>query len=459
MKKILIVDDEKNIRKGLKEAVEMEGYLGEEAANGLEALSILKKEKIDAILSDLKMPTMDGHELMSQVVNLYPHIPFIIITGHGDVQDAVKSMQKGAFDFITKPIELNYLFDVLKKALNDKKDKIKVEGQIKKENNTPFIKKTTFKNEEISYELYYSHSKVMKELLQAIKIIAPSSATIAINSEMGNETDYIAQTIYFFSKRREKPFFKVDCASLSPFSMEEDLFGKETSQKEIKKGRLELAREGTIYWENLEKLNPLSQSKLLNLIKSKMIERIGSLETIEINIRFIFHNSENLKKAVEEKNFREDLYDLMKVLEIEVPPLRKRKEDIPFLGERILKKISLRNNTTMKHLSLKAVKKLQNYPFPKNLEEFEKLLEQLYTLCESNIIEEKELPSNIRFSKDSHREEGFFIPFGISWQEIEKKVIESYLKKYPNKSNASRILGISRKTLYKKIEDYKLKED
>lgn len=459
MKKILIVDDEKNIREGLKDAVEMEGYLGKEASNGLEALDILKKEKIDAILSDLRMPSMDGHELMSQVVNLYPHIPFIIITGHGDIQDAVKSMQKGAFDFITKPIELENLFNILKRALHHQKENKELESTSIGKINPPNLLKNTIKNEESSYELYYSHSKIMKELLQTIKIIAPSNATIAINSELGNETDYIAQTIYFFSKRREKPFFKVDCASLSPTSMEEDLFGKESFQKEIKKGRIELAKEGTIYWENLDKLNPLSQSKLLNLIKTKIIERIGSLEPIESNIRFIFHNSKNLQKAVEEKTFREDLYDLMKVLEIEIPPLRKRKEDIPFLAERILKKISIRNNSQMKHLSLKAIKKIQSYPFPKNLEEFEKLLEKLYALSKNSIIEERELPISIKFSKESGSEEGFFIPFGVSWQEIEKKVISSYLKKYSNKSNICRILEISRKTLYKKIEDYNLKED
>ena len=315
---ILIVDDEKGIREGLRLFLKREGHQTFTAADGREALEILEKNEIDLVISDLKMPRIDGDELLAFIKKDYAGVKVIILTGHGTVENAVESMRNGAYDFLIKPLNLDKLGLIVKRALSQR--------QLEIDNRNLKKKLNVFSNQMIG------KSDKMIKIANLVEQVAPSKTSVLILGENGVGKEVIANLIHDFSNRKNNPFIKVHCAALSENLLESELFGHEkgafTGAIKEKKGRFELANGGTIFLDEIGEISPNIQVKLLRVIQEKAFERVGGEKTINVDVRIVAATNRDLRKEVEEGRFREDLYYRLNVVQITVPPLRERKEDI-----------------------------------------------------------------------------------------------------------------------------------
>ena len=315
---ILIVDDEKGIRDGLKLFLKREGHLMFTAEDGKDALEILEKNDIDLVISDLRMPHINGDELLAFIKKDYPGVKVIILTGHGTVENAVEAMRNGAYDFLIKPLNLEKLGLIVKRALSQRQ--LEIDNRLLKKKLNVFSKQMIGKSDK------------MIKISNLIEQVAPSKTSVLILGENGVGKEVIANLIHDFSNRKSNPFIKVHCAALSENLLESELFGHEkgafTGAIKEKKGRFELANKGTIFLDEIGEISPNIQVKLLRVIQEKSFERVGGEKTINVDVRIIAATNRNLKKEVEEGRFREDLYYRLNVVQITVPPLRERKEDI-----------------------------------------------------------------------------------------------------------------------------------
>ncbi|HON88472.1 MAG TPA: sigma-54 dependent transcriptional regulator [Spirochaetia bacterium] len=443
---ILIADDEKNIRNGIAEYLEAEGYETLTAEDGKEAISIINKGSVDLVITDLKMPNVNGMEVLNYVVSHFPTMPVIILTGHGTVEDAVQAMRIGAFDFISKPLNLEHLVMLIQRALERQE--------------------LSRKNSELSQELartkvsklLIGKSASMHEVLNAVNRAAPTRANVLITGESGVGKEVIADSIHELSNRKDKPFIKVHCAALPEALLESELFGYEkgafTGAVNRKRGRFELAHEGTLFLDEIGEINQNIQIKLLRVIQEKKFERIGGEQTIEVDVRIIAATNKDLKKEVEAGRFREDLYYRLNVVNIHVPPLRERKDDIPMLAQAFLEEFCKENKKQIHGFEPAARALLFSYSWPGNIRELRNVIESAVVMTTHTIITVEDLPPSIRNSS----EQPFIrIPLGTSLEEAEKIIIRDTLmaNKF-NKSKTAELLGIGRKTLYQKINDYNL---
>ncbi len=443
---ILVVDDEKNIREGLRISLSREGHVVLTAGDGLEAIKVLKKEEIDVVITDLKMPNMDGETLMQTILKDFFNIPVIVLRGDGSVENAVKSMGEGAYDFITKPLNLDKLSLIVARAISQRKLIIE---------NRALLSKLEYSGKT---KLLGKSAKMMK-IFEKIEQIAPTKASVLIQGDNGVGKELVANMIYDLSNRNDKPFIKVHCAALSENLLESELFGHEkgsfTGAIKTKKGRFELADGGTIFLDEIGEISQTLQVKLLRVLQERVFERVGGEESISVDVRLISATNLDLKKEVSEGRFREDLYYRLNVIAIEVPSLKERREDIPLLVSYFIGEFSRENNKVINNISPRARAALYSYDWPGNVRELRNVIESSVVLCRDQQIDLEDLPPGIANQGDSENILKLEMPQSIS--DIEKKVIISMLKiTNGNKSKAAELLGFTRKTLHTKIQDYKI---
>jgi DNA-binding NtrC family response regulator len=442
---ILIAEDEKGIRDGLRLFLKREGHSIFTAADGKEALEIIEKNDIDLVISDLKMPRVDGEELLAFIKKEYPGIKVIILTGHGSVENAVECMRNGAYDFLTKPFNIEKLGLIVNRALSQR--------QLEIDNRNLKKKLNVFSNQMIG------KSDKMIKIANLVEQVAPSKTSVLILGENGVGKEVIANLIHDFSNRKNNPFIKVHCAALSENLLESELFGHEkgafTGAIRDKKGRFELADGGTIFLDEIGEISPNIQVKLLRVIQEKSFEKVGGEKTINVDVRIVAATNRDLKKEVEEGRFREDLYYRLNVVQITVPPLRERKEDILLMMSSFVKTFSEENEKNIKEITKKAQTALYNYDWPGNVRELKNVLEAAVVLSKDGIIDINDLPTYLK-NDDDH---GNYLKIKLpaTMLEIEKEAIISTLAlANGNKSKTAEILDMNRKTLYAKLNEFEI---
>jgi DNA-binding NtrC family response regulator len=446
---ILIVDDEKNICAGLSKALSLEGYQTLTASQGEEAWTIINSTDIDLVISDLKMPKLSGEELLKRITASYPTLPVIILTGHGTIETAVNAMRDGAFDFVTKPINLDRLTLLVKRALSNR-ELYKKHEALKKE--VDQLKRKT------EYGAIIGKSPKMRKMMDQIKQVADTRASVLITGESGVGKELVADAIHELSSRSDGPYVKVHCAALSESLLESELFGHEkgafTGAVSQKKGRFELADKGTIFLDEIGEINASVQIKILRVLQERAFERVGGEQTLHVDTRIISATNKDLKKEIEAGEFREDLFYRLNVVNIDVPPLRERKEDILLLMTSFLREFNEENGKQIEGFTQKAQSVLYRYTWPGNIRELRNCIESAVVMTRDNLIDVDDLPQNVTSGiTDDH----ISIPIGVSMNEAEKEIIKATLTYCKgNKSKASELLGIGRKTLHRKVQEYHL---
>jgi len=440
--KILIADDEKNIREGLAASLDMDGYDTVCAADGNEAWKIFGKGDIDLAITDLRMPGIDGGELMRRMLAETPGFPVIVLTGHGTVENAVSAMREGAWDFLTKPVNLGRLSMLVKRALENRE--------------------LVLRHRQMEVELERNRlsrnmsgkSPVMRKVLDTIGRVAPTRASVLITGESGVGKELVADAVHELSPRRDKPMVKVHCAALSSNLLESELFGHEkgafTGAVSRRRGRFELANGGTLFLDEIGEIDQNLQIKLLRVLQEREFERVGGEETVETDVRIIAATNRDLKAEIEKGSFREDLYFRLNVVSINVPPLRDRKDDIPVMAIGFLKEFAADNGKAVEGINEKAFSRLHAYNWPGNIRELRNCIESAVVMCRGSLITEDDLPPALQSAGD---EDWVRVPVNISLDEAEKIIIRGAVTYHKgNKSRAAETLGIGRKTLHRKLD-------
>lgn len=377
MAKILVIDDEASIRETLKEILEYEGHQVQVAEEGEEGLMMYKKVKYDAVLCDIKMPTMDGLEVLEKLQEHAHDIPVIMISGHGNIDTAVESIKKGAYDFIEKPLDLNRLLVTIKNAL----DRNELVTETKK------LKRKVSKTYDIIGE-----SEAIQQVKLMIDKVAPTDARVLITGPNGSGKELVARWLHEKSDRAAQPFVEVNCAAIPSELIESELFGHEkgafTSAHKQRKGKFEQAHTGTIFLDEIGDMSLNAQAKVLKALEEKKISRVGSDKDINVDVRIVAATNKNLKEEIEANRFREDLYHRLSVILIRVPSLDERKEDIPLLVEHFNQLVCADYGVAPKEVDEKAIKALQEINWTGNIREFRNVIERLIILCDKTIKED-----------------------------------------------------------------------
>jgi two-component system response regulator HydG len=458
-KNILLVDDHKPFRDSLAKILGGEGFRVFPAGDGEEALDILRNEFIHLVLTDLKMPRMDGVELLKVAKTIRPEIEVILITGYGTVDTAVTAMKDGAFDYIQKPFKPREILKLVRKAVE--KQSLVLENRMLQERIKDFQK----------VERIVGRSPAMKNVLEIVAQVAPSSATVLIQGESGTGKEVIAQAIHDLSPRANEPFIKVSCAALPETLLEAELFGYErgafTGAIARKEGRFELAHGGTLFLDEIGEVSLTVQVKLLRVLQVGEFERLGGTKTIKADVRIVAATNMNLLEAIERKAFREDLYSRLNVITLTLPPLREREGDIPLLAHHFLEIFKKKNNKAVKGFTQEAVEIMLQYSWPRNVRQLENAIERAVVLTKGEMVAPGDLPPEILKAVEPTAqspvlmdEKTISIPLGTPLETIEKRVIEETLRySRGDKNLASKILGISSRTIYRKIEEEKKGEE
>ncbi len=440
---ILIVDDEKAVRENLARYLS-EGYVTETAANGNEAIQkISDNSDIEILLSDLKMPEMDGIELLEKIQAMNRDIVTIFITGFSTIESAVDAMRKGAYDYLTKPIDLNKLEITVKNAISHKK--------LKSEN---IMLKERIKEKFDSSTLVGKSGKI-RGILDIVKRVASTRATVLIQGESGTGKELVANIIHYNSMVADGPFIKVNCSALAEGLLESELFGHEkgafTGALYMKKGRFELANGGTLFLDEIGDISPAIQVKLLRFLQESEFERVGGTRTLKVDVRIISATNRNLEELVRDGKFREDLYYRLKVVSIDVPPLRERKEDIPLILDFHLKRFADIHNKPIIGITPEAMKLIKSYHWPGNIRELMNAIESAVVMSVEDRITPESLPPFLTMKPTEQKG----IAEAENLFEIEKKaILEALNKSGGNKTEAARMLGIGLRTLYRKLKIY-----
>jgi two-component system response regulator HydG len=448
---VLIVDDQESIRVALSRMLSKEGYEVLLADEGEKALDVLREKKVNVMLSDLKMPKMDGLQLLKASKLVKPEVEVILITAHGTIEKAVGAMKDGAYDFITKPFKKIVIVNMIKKALE--KQALVVENR--------------YLHEQLAHSGHdkqsdiIGQSDVMSDVIKLAEQVAPSQASVLIQGENGTGKESIASLIHRIGARSDKPFIKVSCAALPDTLLESELFGYEkgafTGAVSQKEGRFELANEGTLFLDEIGEITPSIQVKLLRVLQEGEFERLGGTKVLRSNVRIISATNVNLENAIKQKRFREDLYYRLNVITMNMPPLRERREDIPLLISHFLKIYQEKNNKVVDGISEDVLDILTDYQWPGNVREIKNIIERAVVLTQDRIITQKDLPENI--SKEKAEERKLTIPFGMPLREIEKKIIiETLRRSKGDKEITANLLGITPRTIYRKMNSLEEEE-
>ena len=374
MQKILVIDDEKSIRKTLREILEYENFKVDEAVDGAEGVSLAEKESYDIILCDIKMPKVDGMEALDRILKSKPDTPIVMISGHGTIETAVEAVKKGAFDFIAKPLDLNRLLVTIRNAMD--KTTLVTETKVLKKK----ISKT--------YEMI-GESPAIEQVKEMIEKVAPTDARVLITGENGTGKELVARWIHEKSNRANNNFIEVNCAAIPSELIESELFGHEkgafTSAVAQRKGKFELAEGGTIFLDEIGDMSLSAQAKVLRALQENKITRVGSEKEIKVNVRVLAATNKDLQKEISKANFREDLYHRLSVILIKVPSLNERKDDIPILVEHFAQQICEEQGMTPKTFAKESLKELQKIFWTGNIRELRNVVERLLILCDKTI--------------------------------------------------------------------------
>lgn len=449
--KILVADDEPLIRRFLQKELAGQGYVVFAAEDGQSAISLAQQQSPDLVILDLKLPDLDGIEILKRLHEIDPHLCILIITAYGTIDTAIQAIRLGACDYITKPFDLEAIFLSVRKALQQcsrKRDVISFrEGERSK----------------FGLQRIVGESPAMVQTRQFIKQIARSEAsTILLEGETGTGKDLVARAIHTESSRAAWPFVEVNCAALPETLVESELFGHEpgafTDARSRKVGLLEVAHKGTFYLNEIGDMNPALQSKLLSVIENKRFRRLGGLKDLSLDIRFIAASSKNLAAAVEKEDFRRDLFYRLKVFSVMLPPLRERLSDIPLLVDFLLLELRKDFKKQVTGMSPEVLTILGNYPWPGNVRELKNLLERAFILCETETIEARHLPAEImeHLFPPPPGASRFKLPSqGIDLRVVERDFIQQALELCRgNQIRAAKLLKISRDTLRYRMKKF-----
>ena len=454
MAKILIVDDEKNYPMIIGEILSEEGYATITASSGMEALDSLNNNIVDLVLTDVKMPGMDGIQLLEKIKELNPDIPVIIMTAHGSVEKAVDAMHKGAYTFILKPFENQALLAHITKALSVYRiiqENSRLKGAI---------------SSRYSFDNIIGKSRPMQEIYEIIKKVAPANASVLIEGESGTGKELVAKSIHYNSPRKSRSLIAVNCSAFAETLLESELFGHVkgafTGATDLKKGRFEMADQGTLFLDEIGELPTSLQTKLLRVLQEKVIERVGGTSTIPVDFRLIAVTNKSLEDEVKNGNFREDLYYRLNVVKAVIPPLRERSEDIPLLIKYFIDEYKRDQPPANKVAGItpEAVKILCDYQYKGNVRELKNILESCMILGSGDMITPSELPLQVR------QNASFFldldgIPHDVGLAEtltaVEKRMIQRAMKLSGNvQTKAAQILGIGKSGLNQKLKKFNL---
>jgi two-component system response regulator AtoC len=446
--KILIVDDEKLLRWSLQEAFRTEGFQVEAAETGAEALARIDKEPYDLVLLDIMLPDINGIEVLQKIKQKDPQITVFMMTGHGDIETAVEAMKAGAFDFISKPFNLDEIRIRIERSL----ETLRLREEV--------LNLRKFKREQLVGDRIIGHSKKLREVLDLTQKLAKSESTVMILGESGTGKDLVARHIHFYSGRNEHPFMDINCAALPEGLLESELMGHEkgafTDAKTSKKGLFEQANGGTIFLDEIGDMPLLIQGKVLKLIETKRFRRLGGLIDMEVDVRIIAATNKNMETLMKEGKLREDLYYRLKVMSVFVPPLRERKGDIPLLANHFLRRLCRDHKGKEQEISKETLHTLLKYDWPGNVRELRNVVERAVILSGGGEILPIHLPPEIVEPKGKRRGldlKDFEIPEeGIPLEEVERELIKKALAMTEgNLSKAARILYITRDTLRYRI--------
>jgi DNA-binding NtrC family response regulator len=450
-KHILIVDDEPLVRRSLSELLTLSGYTVSSASNGKEALGLLKDYTADIIISDIKMPEMDGIQLLKQVKAVHPDAQFILITGYGSIDSAVEGMKEGAYDYITKPIIDSEIKIVIERLVRQK--------QLQQENIE--LKEQLSVSQRNKFHDIVGKSQSMQRIYSLIEAITQTRATVLIHGESGTGKRVIAHAIHKYNeKERGKPFVEVSCGALTETLLESELFGHVrgafTGAIKDKMGRFELAAGGTIFLDEIDAFSPTLQVKLLRVLQEGEFERVGDTKTEKVDVRVIAATNQNLQGLIAQGKFRTDLFYRLNIISIEIPPLRERKEDIPLLVEDFIAKHSKHTSKKIEGLSKEAISVLMNYNWPGNVRELENVIERAIILCKGPVIIPSDFPEFLNNAPEGvSAEESLKLKDAL--KSPEKDLIIKALDSVDwNRNDAARVLDINRTTLYKKMQKYGL---
>lgn len=447
MKKILIIDDEKHLCWALDKGLSQEGYQVITTTRGKEGLEIIQNETPSLVILDLKMPSMDGLEVLVKAKDIIPKLPVIMITAHGSIDTAIEAMKLGATDYLTKPLDLDKLKIVVNHALTFsslQEEFYLLRSELKKKH-SPVI----------------GNSPAIQEVNTLVERVADSNATVLISGESGTGKEVAALLIHHLSYRREKPYVPINCAALPESLLESELFGHEkgafTGAVIRKLGRFELADKGTLFLDEVTEMPLSMQVKLLRVLQEREFERVGGTENIKVDVRIIAATNRDPIDCIKNGTFREDLYYRLNVLPIHIPPLRQRTEDIPLLTMHFLQKFT---QSQEQMISPRAMELLINYEWPGNIRELQNVIERSVVLSQGNEIEARHLPEEIQKSKND-TPQGLVLNFpdkGISFDQVEKELILKALdKSNGNQTKAAHLLGVTRSALLYRAQKYHIK--
>lgn len=447
---ILIVDDDPKANQLLTRFLEIEGYTVSSAKDGRVALETFNDGKFDLVLTDMKMPHMDGIELLKHIKNQDPNVIGVVVTGFASIDTAVEAMKVGAFDYVSKPFQLDEIRLVVQRALEYKRlqaENISLKKELKRK---------------YKFENIVGDSGKMQAVFRLIEKVADSESTILIQGESGTGKELVAKAIHYNSSRRDHYIIPVNCGAIPENLLESELFGHVkgafTGATTNRIGRFEAADSGTIFLDEIGDMSPKLQVKVLRVLQEQEFEPVGSTKSIKVNVRVLAATNQNLEELVEEKRFREDLFYRLNVIPIQIPPLRERKSDIPLLMNHFYKIFCAEKQRALEPISQEIMKLLTNYEWPGNVRELENLVERMVILTDKDTINIEDLPEKIRQGVPNQSVEPFDIPeqgmdFNKVVGEYENNIIKAALAKTRgNKNMAAKLLALKRTTLVEKIK-------
>jgi len=453
MEKILIIDDEKSILDLLNVVFKKEGYQVETFFSPSKALEYIDNEDFDIVLSDIKLPQISGMEILKHVTKKRPEVPVVMITAFGTIRQAVEALKEGAADYVVKPFDVEELKIIIAQGLEKKRlrqENILLKAQLE---------------ERFGFENIIGESRVMKEIFGLIERIARTDSTVLITGESGTGKEMTACTIHSKSPRAERPFVTINCGALPENLLESELFGHVkgsfTGAIVNKKGMFEVADHGTLFLDEIGEMTPWTQVKLLRALQEKKIRRVGGTDEISVDVRIIAATNQDLKQRIKEGKFREDLFYRLNVLSLEMPPLRKRKEDIPYLVSHFVQKYCQKMGRRKKRVAPEVIKVFESYPWPGNIRELENVIERTIVIEERETITQESLPEEL-LSPKNRVDTGFLIHPGFNLNETLDEISCDYIRHAlkstdGNLKEASSLLGINYRSLRYMIEKYGLK--
>jgi two-component system nitrogen regulation response regulator NtrX len=445
-KQILVVDDEERIRQSLNGVLKDEGYEVEEAKDGVQALKQIEIDPPDVVLLDIWMPGMDGIEVLERIKTQTPNLPVIMISGHANIEMAVKATKLGAYDFIEKPLSLEKVLLAVNHAL--------LYSKLEQEN------RALRQQVQRKYEIVGNSPEIL-QLKEQIKIVGPTNGWVLIAGENGTGKELVAREVHQTSLRADKPFVEVNCAAIPEELIESELFGHErgsfTGALTKRRGKFDLANEGTIFLDEIADMSMKTQAKILRILQEQKFERVGGAEMIFVDVRVIAATNRDLRGEIQKGLFREDLYYRLNVIPIVVPPLRERKSDIAILVEHFIGEFCLENNKEMKKISPEAMDLLVSYSWPGNVRELKNVVERMVIMTRGPMIEPKDVPDPVR-EQPKAPPEFSFLEFNLlrdARREFEKRfIMKKLLENEENISKTAELIGIERSNLHRKIKSY-----